>query len=74
MVLKVEMENISSCDFILQNKSPYTLIESSDIIEIKGNSSVVLQFRTKEKFIQRLNQLLTSDYTWIIQAEIHLTY
>ncbi len=47
-ILKVEIENISSCDFILQNNSPYSLIESSDIIEIKGKSTIVLQFRTKE--------------------------
>jgi len=59
LVLKVEIENNSSCDFILQNNSPYTLIESSDIFEIKGKSNIVVQLRTKEK----LNHL-----EWIFTA------
>jgi hypothetical protein len=78
MVLKVEMENISSCDFILQNKSPYTLIESSDIIEIKGKSSVVLQFRTKEKLdhfdwtFTALNAVNTPNNHPVIKKQIKL--
>ena len=52
LVLSVELENISSCNFILQNLSPYSLIESSDIVEIEGKSTVTLHFRTKEKINQ----------------------
>jgi hypothetical protein len=52
LVLSVELENISSCNFILQNLSPYSLIESSDIVEIEGKSTITLHFRTKEKINQ----------------------
>ena len=52
LVLSVELENISSCNFILQNLSPYSLIESSDIVEIEGKSTMTLHFRTKEKINQ----------------------
>jgi len=58
LVLSVLIENKSSCDFILQNLSEYSLIESTDIIEIKGNESITLHFRTKEK-INKLNWLFT---------------
>ena len=54
LVLSVEVENVSSCNFILQNQSPYSLIESSDLIEIEGKSTMTLHFRTKEK-INQLN-------------------
>ena len=54
LVLSVELENVSSCNFILQNQSPYSLIESSDLIEIEGKSTMTLHFRTKEK-INQLN-------------------
>jgi hypothetical protein len=47
LVLSVEVENLSSCNFILQNKSPYSLIETSDIIELAGNTTTTLHFRTK---------------------------
>lgn len=52
LVLSVEFENVSSCNFILQNQSNYSIIESSDIIEIEGKSTVTLQFRTKVKMTQ----------------------
>lgn len=52
LVLSVELENVSSCDFILQNQSPFSLIESSDIIQIEGKTTVTLHFRTKEKIKQ----------------------
>ena len=52
LVLSVEIENVSSCNFILQNLSSYSLIESSDIIEIEGRSTMTLHFRTKDKLSQ----------------------
>jgi hypothetical protein len=48
LVLTVELENVSSCNFILQNLSPYTLVENTDLIEIEGKSTLTLQFKTKE--------------------------
>ena len=52
LVLTVELENVSSCNFILQNLSPYTLVENTDLIEIEGKSTLTLQFKTKEKLTQ----------------------
>jgi hypothetical protein len=52
LVLSVVLENVSSCDFILQNLSPYSLVESTDIIQLNGKESVTLHFRTKEKLKQ----------------------
>ena len=52
LVLSVVLENASSCDFILQNLSTYSLVESTDIIQIPGKESVTLHFRTKEKLNQ----------------------
>jgi len=51
-VLSVEIENVSSCHFILQNQSQFSLVENTDLIEIEGKSSVTLYFRTKEKLNQ----------------------
>jgi phage anti-repressor protein len=48
LVLTVELENVSSCNFILQNLSAYTLVENTDLIEIEGKSTLTLQFKTKE--------------------------
>lgn len=48
-VLSVELENVSSCDFILQNQSEFSLVESTDIIQIAGKVTITLNFRTKEK-------------------------
>jgi len=48
LVLNVELENVSSCNFILQNLSQYTLVENTDLIEIEGKSTLTLQFKTKE--------------------------
>lgn len=58
MVLSVVLENKSSCDFILQNLSEYSLIESTDIIEIKRNETITLHFRTKDR-INKFNWLFT---------------
>jgi len=52
LVLTVVLENISSCNFILQNLSQYTLVENTDLIEIEGKSTITLQFKTKEKLSQ----------------------
>ena len=52
LVLSVTIENVSSCDFILQNLSNFSLIENTDIIQIGGNDTVTLHFRTKEKLKQ----------------------
>ena len=48
LVLTVVLENVSSCNFILQNLSQYTLVENTDLIEIEGKSTITLQFKTKE--------------------------
>ncbi len=78
LVLKVEIENNSSCDFILQNNTPFSLIESSDIIEIKGKSSIILQFRTKEKLdlfdwsFTALNAVNTPNNHPVIKKQIKL--
>ena len=50
--MTVVLENVSSCNFILQNLSQYTLLESTDLIEIEGKSTITLQFKTKEKLTQ----------------------
>jgi hypothetical protein len=52
LVLKVVLENVSSCNFILQNLSQYTLLENTDLIEIEGKSTITLQFKTIEKLTQ----------------------
>jgi len=52
LVLSVIIENLSSCDFILQNQSDFSLIENTDIIQIGGKDTVTLHFRTKEKLKQ----------------------
>ena len=52
LVLTLVLENVSSCNFILQNLSQYTLLESTDLIEIEGKSTITLQFKTKEKLTQ----------------------
>ena len=52
LVLTVVLENVSSCNFILQNLSQYTLVENTDLIEIEGKSTITLQFKTKEKLSQ----------------------
>jgi len=52
LVLTVVLENVSSCNFILQNLSQYTLVENTDLIEIEGKSTITLQFKTKEKLTQ----------------------
>jgi hypothetical protein len=52
LVLTVVLENVSSCNFILQNLSQYTLLETTDLIEIEGKSTITLQFKTKEKLTQ----------------------
>jgi hypothetical protein len=53
LVMSVEIENVSSCNFILQNQSQFSLLENTDLIEIEGRSTLTLHFRTKEK----LNEL-----------------
>jgi len=52
MVLSVDIENVSSCAFILQNLSNYSLVENTDIIQIEGKGNITLHFRTKEKLSQ----------------------
>ncbi len=52
LVLSVVVANNSSCDFILQNQSKFSLVESTDIIQIPGKETVTLNFRTREKLNQ----------------------
>lgn len=52
LVLSVVVANNSSCDFIVQNQSKFSLVESTDIIQIPGKETVTLNFRTREKLNQ----------------------
>jgi hypothetical protein len=52
LVLSVVVANNSSCDFILQNQSKFSLVESTDIIQIPGKETITLQFRTRDKLNQ----------------------
>jgi hypothetical protein len=48
-VLELEIENVSSCDFLLQNKSKYTFHGHSDVEELKAGEKTVLEIKTKDK-------------------------
>jgi 3',5'-nucleoside bisphosphate phosphatase len=48
-VLELEIENLTSAKFTLQNRSKYTFAEDADIITLKAGEKTVLQVKTKEK-------------------------
>jgi hypothetical protein len=48
-VLEVEIENVTSCEFLLQNKSKYTFAEHSDIITLKAGEKTMIEVKTKDK-------------------------
>ncbi|MBS1664717.1 MAG: PHP domain-containing protein [Bacteroidetes bacterium] len=48
-VLEVVFENMTSSEFTLQNKSPYTFHEHWDMITLKPGEKTVVQVKTKEK-------------------------
>ncbi|MDH5609268.1 MAG: Sb-PDE family phosphodiesterase [Cyclobacteriaceae bacterium] len=48
-VLQVTVQNVSDARFILHNKSEYTLHESTDVVELAPQSSVVLWVKTKKR-------------------------
>lgn len=52
-VAAVEIENLSSCEFLLQNKSAYTLHDYADIIKVPAGATVTVGVKT----IQRLSNL-----------------
>lgn len=52
-VANVEIENLSSCDFILQNKTTYTLHDHADVITIKAGETKTIRVKT----LKRLDSL-----------------
>lgn len=48
-VLEVEIENVTSSAFTVQNKSKYTFTEHSDIITLKPGEKTVIQVKTINK-------------------------
>jgi hypothetical protein len=48
-VLELEIENLTSATFTLQNRSKYTFAENSDIITLKAGEKTKLQVKTKDK-------------------------
>ena len=48
-VLTVELENLSSCEFTLQNRSAYTFHNSGDIVVVKPDSTFSLEVKTVQK-------------------------
>lgn len=48
-VLELEIENLTSAKFTLQNRSKYTFAEDADIIILKAGEKTVLQVKTKDK-------------------------
>lgn len=48
-VLSVNIENTTSCAFIIKNKSPYTFHEHADIITIKPGETIRLDVKTVKK-------------------------
>jgi 3',5'-nucleoside bisphosphate phosphatase len=48
-VLEVEIENVTSCEFILQNKSKYTFHGHSDIVTLKPGEKTMIEVKTKDK-------------------------
>ena len=48
-VLELEIENVTSSTFTLQNRSGYTFHANADIITLKAGEKTTLQIKTKEK-------------------------
>ncbi len=48
-VLELEIENVTSAEFTLQNRSDYTFHGNSDIITLKAGEKTVIEVKTKEK-------------------------
>jgi 3',5'-nucleoside bisphosphate phosphatase len=48
-VLEVEIENVTSCEFTVQNKSKYTFTEHSDVLTLKPGDKTVIQVKTVNK-------------------------
>lgn len=48
-VLEVEVENVTSCTFILQNRSKYTFHEDADVITLKPGEKTILMVKTVNK-------------------------
>jgi hypothetical protein len=48
-VLEVEIENITSCSFTVQNKSKYTFTEHSDLLTLKPGEKTIIQVKTVNK-------------------------
>lgn len=48
-VLEVEIENVSSCEFILQNKTRYTFHAHGDVVTLKPGEKTTIEVKTKDK-------------------------
>jgi hypothetical protein len=48
-VLEVEIENVTSCEFVLQNKSKYTFHEHADVITLKPGEKTTIMVKTVSK-------------------------
>jgi hypothetical protein len=48
-VLAVEIDNSSSCDFILQNQSGFTFHNHSDIVTVKAGVKTTIEIKTLER-------------------------
>lgn len=67
-VLKIELENVSSSDLLLENVMPYTFYSSSPVFEIAGGKTKTLQVKTLEK-LSSLNLQLKALGAYVAPKE-----
>jgi|ADGO01.1.fsa_nt_gi predicted metal-dependent phosphoesterase TrpH len=60
----VEIENLTSCDFILQNKTSYTLHDHADVITIKAGEVKTIRVKT----VNRLDNL---ELKWEVLSAVN---
>jgi hypothetical protein len=63
-VLQLEIENVTSAEFTLQNKSKYTFHAHSDIVTLKPGEKTLIEVKTKDK-------LTSIDLTFEVLNAIH---
>jgi hypothetical protein len=63
-VLELEIENVTSSTFTLQNRSGYTFHANADIITLKAGEKSIIQVKTKDK-------LSSIDLTFEVLNAIH---
>jgi hypothetical protein len=63
-VLEVEIENVTSSSFVIQNRSKYTLYEHADVITLKPGEKTLLMIKT-------VNQLTAIELPVEVLSAIH---